>query len=107
MYGVVLPEDILDLRLVVIAIANDLDIDSLTPVWDQLQGLLADLLDLGEVEVVLGDNETEIYEIAETLRDPGLIHAAHSDPHLGLIEHEQVFFYLCQLGQEKSWVAQI
>lgn len=69
MHWIVLSQDLLYLRLVVISVTDDLNVDSFAPVRDQLEGLLAYLLDLSEIQIILGDDEAQVNQVTQTFRD--------------------------------------
>lgn len=107
MRGIVLPKNFLNLGLVVVAIVYDLNGDSLAPVRYQLQSLLPDLLDLSQVEFILGDDKAQVDQVAETLAYTRVIQVVHGDPRLGVLQHLQILSYLFQLWKKKSCIRQI
>ena len=66
---VVLAKHVLDLRLVVLALVGHLLGDLIAPVRDQVERLLPDLFDQVQVKVMLGDDQAEVDQVAETLAD--------------------------------------
>lgn len=65
MRRVLLSEDILNLRLVVVAVINHLNGHGLAPIGYQLQGLLAHVLNLGQVQVIPRNYEAKIDQVAK------------------------------------------
>ena len=104
---ILLAEHILNLRLVIIAIVYYLNGHSLPPIRDQLQRLLADLLDMGQVKIIARNNETEVNKVAQAFGDARFVEVAHTDPVATILKHRQILLDFHELGHEELGIAQI
>ena len=102
---ILLAEHILNLRLVVIAIVYYLNGHSLPPIGDQLQRLLANLLDMGQIEIIARNNETEVNQVAQALGDARFVEVAHTDPVATILKHRQILLDFHELGHEELGIA--